>query len=94
MTWALSGKTPRCDICMPQILPENAQAWEMFNIVCNQHIMGFSGPIDLNYASLEFALKMKQIPEKEWSALFDKVHLAYQHYLKSVIDKSEEGSEK
>ena len=44
----LYDEEPDCDNCLPEIQPENKRAWEVFSLVYDQHIMGFSGPAALN----------------------------------------------
>ena len=61
MTWALSDKTPKCDICLPELLPENKKIFNVYVAVRNQHIMGFGGPVDLNLRSLDFIMNIKRL---------------------------------
>ena len=58
-------KQPKCDECMPQIYPENKEVLNVYMQVRNQHIMSFSGPVDLNFSSVEFYMNMIGVEDKK-----------------------------
>lgn len=86
-------KTPKCDECVPEVHPENKKAFEVFNIIKNQHIMGFGGPVDLDLKSLEFAMEVVGIKDEDKKDIFNKVYLAYQTSLRKILEKSEQERE-
>lgn len=87
--WALSGKTPNCEQCIPALLPENKEVFDIFTTVQNQHIMGFGGPVDLNFQSVEFIMNLNGVENKK--EMFSKVYKLYKLSLKFMREKSERG---
>jgi len=81
------GKEPQCDECLPDIMSENAESVAVYLKVRNQHIMGFGGPVDLNFTSVDFVLDMMEIEDKKH--VFEKVHRMYQHSLSYTAKKTE-----
>jgi len=53
------------------ILPENADACKVFNVIQNQLIMGFNGPVDINQLAVHEAMRIFRIKGKE--QCFEKV---------------------
>jgi hypothetical protein len=51
-TWELYGDDPPCDECEPEIMTENVVPFRVFSMVCDQHIMGFGGPVGLNLVAV------------------------------------------
>ena len=42
------GKLPDCENCLPPLNPSNMDAWQVYQVVQNQLIMGFGGPVSIN----------------------------------------------
>jgi len=68
-------KTPKCDICMPQIMDDNIDVINVYVRVQGQHIMGMSGPVDLNLVALRIVIDTLDVGNKEY--VFDRVHNLY-----------------
>ena len=45
-------KDPPCETCRVELMPDNKEASMVYNIVQNQFIMGFNGPVDLNQSAV------------------------------------------
>lgn len=87
-TWALYGKVPtNCGECMPEALPGNVLILDIFGKVQNQHIMGFNGPVDLNFESLRFIMDVYDIKDK--ISVFERVYKAYQTSTRKMREKVE-----
>jgi len=80
------GKEPNCEECIPKILPENREIVNVYLHVHNQHIMGFSGPVDLNLSSLSFVMDVLDVKDKKY--VFEKVHRVYRYILKKMMDQA------
>jgi len=78
-------KTPKCDQCMPEIMEENADVISVYMKVSSQHIMGFSGPVDLNFLSVKFIMDLLGI--KNQKEVFERVHNLYVLRLNRYYDK-------
>ena len=50
--------------------PENVEAWNFFQSVSTQWVIGPSGPIGLNYAGVDVARDALGIKRKGWPKLF------------------------
>ena len=50
---------------VPNLMPENAEAYEIYQIVQGQHIMGFNGPVDLNLVPVFELMKIRDVEDKE-----------------------------
>ncbi len=57
--------------------------------VQNQHIMGFGGPVDLNFESVKFIMDTYNVPAESRGQLFEKVHKLYRISLVSMREKAE-----
>jgi len=73
------GKTPKCDACIPELMEGNEEVLQVFLRVQGQHIMGSSGPVDLNFQSVEFVLNLMGVENKR--EVFERVHKVYRHIL-------------
>jgi len=76
---------PDCEECLPPLWPENVLPLEIYLKVQNQHIMGFSGPVDLNLESLFRVLDLYEVNDKK--QYFDLIHRTYLHINKARIEK-------
>ena len=85
-TWALSGKTPKCNECLPPLMPENSEALQVYTKVQNQHIMGMNGPIDLDLKSVKIVMDLLDIQDQK--SCLDRVHKAYQTVISGLREKS------
>jgi len=68
-------------------MPENIEAFNIYMKVQNQHIMGFSGPVDLNFLSVEFIMDLMGV--KDQLSVFERVHAAYKAVLEHMRDKAD-----
>ena len=76
-TWALSDREPpNCDICMPDIMPQNITTIEVYFEVRDQHIMGSGGPVGLNLVALDLVLRKMEV--ENYNETFERVHRLYQ----------------
>lgn len=78
-TWKMYNKSPKCDVCMPEIMEENQEVLKLYLLVQHQHIMGSSGPIDLNFQSVKIMMDWMGI--KNQKEMFDKVYNLYKKML-------------
>lgn len=60
---------------MPVIMESNTEVVEVYSRVSNQHIMGFSGPIDLNILSVKTVMDLLGIKNQKY--VFERVHYIY-----------------
>ena len=73
-------KEPPCDICIPPLMDENKDAFNIYQKCQNQIIMSGSGEaIDLNFHSIGFLLDLYDIQNKR--RVFEKVLTVFQHFL-------------
>lgn len=81
--------TPNCRECLPELMPENSDLLSVFMKVQNQHIMGFGGPVDLNFESVKFIMDIYDIPQDARRTVFEKVYKLYRITLASMREKAE-----
>lgn len=81
-------KEPKCSQCIPDLMAGNETVLDVYLLVSNQHIMGFSGPVDLNFQSVEFVLNILKVENKE--KVFKRVYNLYKKLLKKQYDELEE----
>jgi hypothetical protein len=43
---------PDCGSCIPDVLPENREAVQLFHLVNGQRIMAFGGTVDINHLAV------------------------------------------
>lgn len=86
------NKEPNCDECIPKVMPENKEVFDLFIMVRNQHIMSFGGPIDLNFNSLKVAMEAMGIENTKET--FNRVHKLYHTSLALVMAKAEADKDK
>jgi hypothetical protein len=84
---SINGKKPRCEVCIPHLWPENEFPASVFFRVCNQHVMGFNGPIDLmiGVARAEIERYVSGIEDQDYC--LDLVYSAYKKYLGRIASK-------
>ena len=85
-------KEPLCYECLPEVLPENLEAVQVFQLIQNQHIMSFGGPIDLNLPAMEFVMKILGLEGRK--DVFDLAYFAYRVWLRLILDDLEAEKEK
>jgi len=68
-------------------MPENNDFFKVFMKVQNQHIMGFGGPVDLNFESVRFIMDIYDIPNRR--EVYEKVHRLYQITVAAMREKLE-----
>ena len=69
------NKTPKCHLCITPLMSANQVVLDVYLQVQNQHIMGFSGPVDINFLSVKFIMDMMGI--KNQKEVFERVHKLY-----------------
>jgi len=66
------NEDPPCEKCIPEILPENRDALQVYLLVQNQLVIGGMGEvIDINFESIKFIMELYDIPNKR--GVFEKV---------------------
>lgn len=76
---------------MPEVMDENEIILNVYLKVHNQHIMGFSGPVDLNFQSVKLIMDMLSI--KNQKHVFERVYSLYRKILKTQYDEYEREKE-
>jgi len=79
---------PNCHECVPELMPENSEVFRVFMKVQNQHIMGFSGPVDLNFDSVKFIMGIQRIPLTRQNEVFEKVYQLYKVTVAAMREKA------
>jgi hypothetical protein len=46
------GELPNCETCLPDLNPNNMDAWRVYQSTQNQLIMSFGGPISVNHLAV------------------------------------------
>ncbi len=90
-TFDLSGgkNEPKCQECVPELLPENYDLMSIYMKVQNQHIMGFGGPVDLDFGSVKFIMDLYEVPAESRKMMFEKVYRLYRITLASMREIAE-----
>jgi hypothetical protein len=82
-----------CSSCVPRLRPENQTPLSIYDRVSGQHIMGFSGPVDLNHVALFDWLDAYDVLGEERIRMADLIIQAYRMILKMQMDKAEQEKE-
>jgi len=85
----MSGRDIYCEDCVPALMDENVIAVKVFGLVKDQHIMGFGGPVSLNFSAVFDVMRMFEMSAKEQRACMGKVLKAYGLYLDKIRQKKE-----
>ena len=68
------GKLPDCETCLPDLDPNNFDAWRVYQATQNQLIMGFGGPISINQVAVwQYLEKYNDEFSTPVNAIFEKV---------------------
>ena len=86
------GKSPKCEECIESLMPGNQVVFDVYMKVQNQHIMSFSGPVDVNFMSVKFIMDMMEI--KDQRKVFERVHKIYRLVLSKSYDESKSKGKK
>ena len=89
-TWAMYGKTPKCDLCLVPLMPDNQVVFDVYMEVRDQHIMGFGGPVDINFMSVKLIMDLMDIEVESQKAVFDRVYKLYRKFLSKMYDDAKE----
>jgi len=66
---------PPCEDCLPELIPENYQVYEIFNIAQSQHIIAFNKIIGLRLSPIFHLLELYGIDDqKRYIELIMKTH--------------------
>lgn len=57
------------------IWPENVAAWNFFQAVFTQWVVGAAGAIGLNYNAVEVVRDARRVPRKDWPRLFAQIQV-------------------
>lgn len=74
---------------MPIILHENENVLKIYQIVKNQYIMGFNGPVDINVMAVDAIINRYNIKEKN---CFDRVVNICRYMLNKSLNKQKNNS--
>jgi hypothetical protein len=69
--WKRKGKEPPCDTCMPTILPENMEVFNVFQHAKDQVIVSGGRPVAIDYKSLDIVMNMLEVEDKQ--TVFERV---------------------
>ena len=72
---------------MPELMGDNRVVLDIYLRVHNQHIMGFSGPVDLNFQSVKIVMDMLNISNQK--EVFERVYNLYKRILKGQYEEHE-----
>jgi len=72
---------------MPVLLPGNRQVFDVYMKVQSQHIMGYGGPVDLNFQSVDFIMDLLGVINRK--EVFEKVYKLYGVSLKRIKEQTE-----
>jgi len=57
------------------LLPENIEVYEIYDMIRNQHIMGASGPVDLNLIPVFEVMNRRGV--KDWERCLNLLRMVY-----------------
>ena len=80
-----ANKPTECQECLPELMPENIEAWRIYSVISGQLIMGASGPMDINQNALHKAMELYEVENKR--DCFERVCTLARHMLKLHWDK-------
>lgn len=69
-------------------MPENQEAFELYQIVQSQYIVGFGGPVDINMSTVIDVMRLYRIEDKQ--AVFDKVVRAARAAIQAMHDRDDD----
>jgi len=72
---------------MPEIMPENRDVIDVYAKVRSQHIMGMSGPVDINILAIKAVMDLQGIENQK--RVFEKVYKLYNHIMSRIRDQQE-----
>jgi len=71
-------------------MPDNQVVFDVYMEVRDQHIMGFSGPVDINFMSVKFIMDLMNIEVNSQKHVFDRVHKLYKKLLSKMYNGAKE----
>ena len=77
---------PPCEECIPELFPENKDAFDVYIKCQNQTLQSNGGVIDINFVAINVILDIFEIENKQ--SVFEKVVTAFHHFLS--IDREKE----
>ena len=84
------NKPTPCDKCLPELMPENLEAWKIYVVCSGQLIVGSGGPIDINHQAVHEALRLYDIQDKR--GCFERVILIARHMIAKMNERIERES--
>ncbi len=76
-----------CDICIPPLLSENKETFDVFMQCQNQVIMSGSGNVvDINFVAIKVMLDLYKIENQQ--NVFDKIVKVFHHFLAEDREKN------
>lgn len=81
----MANKPTECNECLPELMPENIEAWRIYSVISGQLIVGPAGPIDIDQNALHKAMELYDIEDKR--DCFERVCTLARHMLKVHWEK-------
>jgi len=75
----------RCPHITTRLWPENADAWSIYRRTCNQHRMGYAGPVALDLVPVFEMMDRMRIARKDQIDLADLVTRVYHAVLAETL---------
>ena len=72
----------KCEWFNPPLWPENGPVYDIFRRLSGQHIMGPSGPVDLNLGPVFKMMELKGIDARDRERCIDLIQSAYRALIK------------
>ena len=85
---AKKGESTPCDTCLPELMPENYDAWKIYSIVSGQLIMSGSGPVDINHLAIYKAMEFNEVANPKYC--FEQVTKLSRHMLEKTWEKAKD----
>lgn len=81
------NREPPCDICMPEIMPNNKKALELYSLVQTQLVViGMGEVLDINFNAIEFIMNLYNVPNKK--EVFEKIVKVSRYFIEENKRKS------
>ena len=84
------NKPTPCDKCLPELMPENLEAWKIYTICSGQLIVGSGGPIDISHDAVHKALDLYEVRNRR--DCFERVVLIARHMITKINERIERES--
>jgi len=78
---------PPCSECYVDVMLENVEALQIFNIVQDQFIMGMGGPVAINHMAIHSAMALYSVKDRK--SCFRKVLTLANRKIKEINSKND-----